>query len=146
MSGRVPAFPAPPADSGVFQPFWEAVAQDRLALPRCLDCGRWIWYPVAGCPACGSARIEWTRLAGTGSLFTFTVVHRPFVPDLTLTEPYVVGLVEFDEAPGVRLVADVDVDPALVRVGMRLRVRFETAAGRRRPVFEALEVRASSPG
>jgi uncharacterized OB-fold protein len=142
MSKHVPAFPAPPPDAGVFQPFWDAVAKDRLALPRCLDCGRWIWYPAPACPACGSDRIEWTNLSGTGTLFTFTVVHRSFLEGVKLSGPYVTGLVEFDEAPGVRLVADIDADRAAVRIGMRLQVRFETAAGLRRPVFEPLEVPA----
>ena len=142
MSKHVPVFPAPPLDAGVFQPFWDAVAQERLALPRCLECGHWIWYPAPTCPACGSDRIEWTQLSGAGSLFTFTVVHRSFLEGVKLSGPYVTGLVEFDEAPGVRLVADIDADPAVVRIGMRLRVRFAAAAGLRRPVFEPLEVPA----
>jgi uncharacterized protein len=145
MSSRVPEFPEPPADTGIFQPFWDAVAEERLALPRCHECGCWVWYPAPGCPSCAGTRFEWTNLSGTGSLFTFTVVHRPFLPGTSLKEPFVVGLVELDGAAGVRLVADVDVDPDRVRIGMRLHVRFESARGRRRPVFETLEESASPP-
>ncbi len=139
MTSRVPVFPAPPSDAAVFQPFWDAVANDRLALPRCVECGRWIWYPAPACPACGSERVEWRDLAGTGTLFTFTVVHRPFLAGITISEPYVAGLLEPDDAPGVRLVVDVDADPEAVCIGMRLRGRFDSVDGRRRPVFEALE-------
>jgi uncharacterized protein len=141
---RVPLFPAPPADAGALQPFWDAVARDRLALPRCEDCGRWVWYPLPRCPGCAGGRLEWTEVRGTGTLFTFTVVHRSFLPGVEVTAPFTVGLVELDGVPGARLVANVDAEPGRVRIGMRLRVRFETVAGRRRPVFE--EVGGSEPG
>lgn len=141
----IPRFPAPPADAGVLQPFWDAVAEERLALPRCVDCGRWVWYPLPRCPGCAGGRLEWTALRGTGTLFTFTIVHRSFLPGVEVTAPFAVGLVELDGAPGPRLVADVDAPPERVRIGMRLRVRFEAVAGgRRRPVFE--EEGASGPG
>jgi uncharacterized OB-fold protein len=139
VSAGLPVFPAPPHEAGAFQPFWDAVDRDRLALPHCLDCGRWVWYPAPRCPACSSARLEWTALPGTGSLFTYTVVHRAFLPGVEVSEPFVAGLVDLDGAPGARLVANLDVAPDRVRIGMRLRARFETAGGRRRPVFEAAE-------
>jgi uncharacterized OB-fold protein len=142
---RIPEFPAPPPDAGVFQPFWDAVAQDRLALPRCHTCGHWVWYPTPRCPKCGGAQIQWTPLGGTGTLFTYTVVHRAFLSGVPVTQPFVTGLVELDGAPGARLVANVDAAPEKVEVGMRLRVRFETAGGRRRPVFEPEEAPASPP-
>jgi uncharacterized OB-fold protein len=146
LSALVPVFPAPPEDAGLFQPFWDAVAQDRLELPRCQECGRWIWYPAPACPGCGGDRISWQPVIGNGSLFTFTVVHRAFLPGPTRGIPYVTGLVELDGAPGVRLVAEVDAAPEAVRIGMRLGVRFVTAGGRRRPVFAPVEVQASRPG
>jgi uncharacterized OB-fold protein len=145
MSERVPAFPAPPADAGVFQPFWDGAAKDLLMMPLCQSCGRAVWYPAPRCPACASEKVEWKALAGTGTLFSYTVVHRSFFPALTLSRPFVVGLVELEGAAGARLVADVDADPEHVKVGVQLRVRFDDIGGVRRPVFEPVGATASSP-
>ena len=88
--------------------------------------------------------MQWTALAGNGTLFTYTIVHRSFFPAVTLSRPFVVGLVELEGAPGARLVADVDADPEHVKVGMRLHVRFQDIGGVRRPVFEPVEGAAST--
>ncbi len=144
MREQIPAFPDPPADAGVFQPFWDAAAKDRLTLPVCQSCGRAVWYPAPRCPACASDRVEWKTLAGTGTLFTYTIVHRSFFSDVRITNPFVVGLVELEGAPGARLVAYVDADPDLVKVGIPLRVRFQDIGGVRRPVFEPVKVAAST--
>ena len=145
MTARIPDLPAPPPDAGVYQPFWDAAARGSLALPRCRDCGRAVWYPAPRCPGCSGARLEWTPVAGTGSLFTYTVVHRSFLAGVEVTEPFVAGLVELDGAPGARLAAALDVAPERVRIGMRLRVRFDAAGdGWRRPVFEPAEEEAAS--
>lgn len=144
MSGQVPAFPDPPADTGVFQPFWDAAAKDRLMLPICQSCGRAVWYPAPRCPACGSERVEWNALTGSGTLFTYTVVHRSFFSDVGISRPFVVGLVELEGAPGARLVAYIDADPELITVGIPLRVRFQDIGGVRRPVFEPAKVASST--
>src|SRR5690348_10469716 len=100
----LPPLPAPPAVAHGFQPFWAAVERGELALPRCPGCGRRVWYPADRCPGCGRIGLDWTPVDGRGRLFTFTIVHRSFVSPEPLREPYAVGLVELDEAPGVRLV------------------------------------------
>ena len=113
-------------------------------MPVCQSCGRAVWYPAPRCPACASERVEWKSLAGNGTLFTYTVVHRSFFGGLTLSHPFVVGLVELEGAPGARLVADVDAAPEQVKVGSRLRIRFQDIGGVRRPVFEPAESAAST--
>jgi uncharacterized OB-fold protein len=134
---ELPSLPPPPADAAAFQPFWEAIGREELALPHCPECGRWVWYPSDRCPGCGRLGPEWTRLAGRGTLFTHTVVHRSFLPGADRGDPpYVVGLIEPDEAAGVRLVGMVSgCAPAAVKIGMRLEVRFLEVAERRLPVW-----------
>ena len=63
--------------------------------------------------------------APQGSVFTFTVVRRPFLPGATKADvPLTTVMVELDDAPGVRLVARLadGVDP---RIGMRVTAVFE---------------------
>ena len=69
--------------------------------------------------------MRWETLSGDATVHAFTVVHR--APDPSVAVPYVVALVELAE--GARLMTNlVDVDPADVRVGAAVRVRFRRLA------------------
>jgi uncharacterized OB-fold protein len=125
----------PPADIELGRPFWDAVERGELALPQCAMCGAWHWYPDDGGTNCPGGELTWVPVAGTGSVYTFTRVHRSFLPGGRDDVPYVVGFVELDGVEGPRLVANVDDTPGLV-IGARVRVRFERVGGRAHPVFE----------
>jgi uncharacterized protein len=76
------------------------------------------------CPVCHDAALEWADAAGTGTLYSYTVLHRAGKPGWEEDVPYVVALIELDEGP--RLMGNLlDVDPAQVRIGMPVRVTFE---------------------
>ncbi len=78
-------------------------------LPRCDDCEFVIWYPRRFCPACGSRNVSWFDAAGTGSVYTFTIVAKG-AGAYRDAGPYVVAFVELDEGP--RLMTNiVDVQP-----------------------------------
>jgi len=72
-----------------------------LRLPKCAACGHWNWYPLAACRICQHTVFDWTAVSSRGRIYSWTRVHRSFVPGLK--PPYVVALVEPDDAPGVRL-------------------------------------------
>ena len=46
-----PTVPVPDRDSA---PYWSALAQGRLEVQQCLDCGRWTWPPRPVCSKCQS--------------------------------------------------------------------------------------------
>lgn len=89
-----------------YRPFWVAAAAGELRFPRCDDCGKFHWYPMKVCPHCQSDRIDWKKISGQGSLYSWTTVRRAFVREFEAKLPYVVGLIEFPEAPGVRLISN----------------------------------------
>jgi len=63
-------------------------------------------------------------VSGHGTLFSFTVNHQPWNP--AEPEPYVIGLVELDEQPNLRLttnIVDCEIDD--VRIGMPVHVVFQ---------------------
>ena len=128
--------PAPPVTLES-QPFWDAAAEGRLVLPRCDACTTVIWYPRAFCPACGSSSVGWIDAAGTGSVYSYTVVRKG-QGAYRDAAPYVVAYVELDEGP--RMMTNVvDCDPDAVAIGMRVEVTFDatdkgTALPRFRPV------------
>jgi len=131
-----------PAASAETLGWWEAAADHRLVVQRCTDCGRTRHPPGPVCPGCRSAAAELAQLPGTGTVYTFTVVHQAFIPALADRVPYVVAAVDLDGAGGARLVTDVvDVAPEDVTIGMRVAVAWEDmgpelALPRFRPIEE----------
>lgn len=109
-------------------PFWRAAADGRLLLQRCADCGACQHYPRELCVACWGDRLDWREAAGTGTVWTFTIAHRPGHPAWEEDVPYVIAIVELDEGPRM-LTNVVDCDPQAVEVGMRVRVVFESRDG-----------------
>ena len=78
------------------------------------------------CPRCRSFECQWDELSGRGTIYTFTIVHQAFVPDLAEQLPYVVAVVDLEGGEGARLVTNVvDIDPTAVRIGMAVEVVWE---------------------
>jgi uncharacterized protein len=99
-----PDFPLPNVDEPLSRPFWAAAARGELAIPRCKNCSRWVWYPAEHCRWCGSSSLEWTPTSGRGALFSWTVVERALLPQYAGLVPYVAALVALAEDPTVRIV------------------------------------------
>ena len=69
-------------------------------------------------------------MAGTGTVYSYTVARHALIPDLAGSIPYVVGVIELDGAPGVRLVASIiDTPIAAVRIGLPVEVVWEDVEG-----------------
>jgi uncharacterized OB-fold protein len=114
--------------------FWEAARERRLVAQRCRDCGRLRHPPRPMCPECHSIQTESVELAGTGTVYSYTILHHPRHP--AFSYPVIAALVDLDE--GIRVVSNlVGVEPADVRIGAPVRVTFEaTADDMAVPVFE----------
>jgi uncharacterized OB-fold protein len=95
--GNAPAPPAPLIDADSIG-FWEATREGRIALCRCTDCETWLARPIERCNRCGGPT-SFDEIAGTGTVYSFIVVHHPSVPAFAALVPYVVALVELDEGP-----------------------------------------------
>jgi uncharacterized OB-fold protein len=104
--------------------FWEACERGELYVQRCEDCATVRFYPRALCPECLGAQTEWLRCAGSGSVYTFTVVHQNQAPGFRDQLPYVLAYVELDEGP--RLLTNIEgCKPEDVHIGMRVEVQFD---------------------
>lgn len=118
-----PALPAPsPSVTSDTAEFWSATAQGRLLLRRCKSCGEAIWYPRPICPFCHSSDTEWQEAAGSGSIYSFTVVRRSS-GDFTNAVPYVLAYVELVEGPRI-MTNIVDADFEELFVGQPVEVVF----------------------
>ncbi len=79
--------------------YWEAAAEGRLTIPKCNQCGRFIWYPRELCPDCSTTDVTWTQVSGQGHIYGLSIVRRGAYPDYGDAMPYAYAVVELDEGP-----------------------------------------------
>ncbi len=121
-----------PEVTPITAPYWEAAAEGRFLLPRCRACEQFHHYPRHWCPHCWSNDLEWDTASGRATVVTFSVVHQP--PSPAFEVPYVLAVVELIEGPTM-MTNIVDIDPALVHIGMEVVVAFEWRGEFAVPVF-----------
>ena len=117
-----------PAITTEAKPFWDAAAQNKLVVQRCLNCHAYVWTPRPACYECGNEELEWKDVSGKGTVYSFTVIRqvvgraasKAFEPDV----PYVVAWVDLEEGP--RMISNVIGCPVEdVKIGMKVSVVFE---------------------
>lgn len=122
-----PGLPAPaPARDGLDAPFWEALAEGRLVAQRCRSCRGWQWGPEWICHRCLGDDLAFERLDSDPRIYSYERVWHPVHPALKDQGPYLVVLVEFPEADGIRMVGNLLGDPErAVPIGAHVDPVFE---------------------
>jgi uncharacterized protein len=122
QAGELPhAVPSP-----LTTPFWDACRRGELLFQRCGQCGAATFPPTGFCRECLNAELRWERGAGRGTLYSWTVVHRPVTP--AFTTPYAPAIVTLDE--GYQMVTNiVNAKPADLCLGLPVRVTFHDVSG-----------------
>jgi uncharacterized OB-fold protein len=102
--------------------FWRGLQEQRLLVQRCEDCGEVRHPSMPACPWCQSLRWQPIEVAGHGTVYSLTVVHRPLPPGIE--SPARIVLVELEH--GVRLVAGFrSADGRNPTIGDCVRVAYE---------------------
>ncbi len=110
-----------PTPTELSAPFWDGCRQGMLRVQQCRRCQALVFVPRPMCPTCQHTSLDWTDSGGKGSVYSFTVVHRP--PRPAFAVPFVVAIIELDE--GWYLLSNViGCDPDAVHVGMTVEVAF----------------------
>ena len=125
----LPLFPEPDT-----APFWAATAEHRLSYQVCRACGQVVFHPRRHCTCCTSGDLEWRDSAGTGTVYTFTVIRQNGHPFFRARIPYVIGFIDLDE--GFRMLAEIAADPQALQVNQRVTVTWEDHADLSVPIFE----------
>lgn len=122
--------------------FWEAVDAEELRFPQCSTCGRFVWYPLPRCPSCRTKTLEWVPVEPRGEVYSWTAVHRAFLPELASQLPVTVVIAQFDTAPDIRLITGLadGHQSGAVEVGVPLRIVFPPVHGEHRMPLALLEV------
>lgn len=121
---------AVPAATELTQPFWDAAKQGRLAIQCCQDCRHYNHPPRPLCDACLSDKLAFEDVSGSGTVWSYTVMHQKSVAGFEETVPYLTALVELDEQPMLLLPTNLPgVEAADVTIGRRVRVTFTPLDG-----------------
>jgi len=114
----------PPLANATTLPFWQAAAQHRLVVQRCTACGHTRLPPTPVCPECRSADADWKQLSGRGTVYTYTIVHRPIAAGQPL--PTVIAVIALEDAGGVRMISNViGTKPEEIAIGMPVELVWE---------------------
>ncbi len=114
--------------------FWTAGEEGTLRFLRCSDCANLIHPPVPVCDKCLSRQQEVADVSGRATLVAVTVNEQMWMP--MIEPPYVIGIVEIEEQPDVRLTTNiVQCAHEDLAIGMALEVAFEHYEDVYLPVF-----------
>jgi uncharacterized OB-fold protein len=113
--------------------FWAGVAERRILIKKCADCGRFSHPRQDACENCFSAQLSWVPSSGEGSIYSFSTVYR--APRQRPT-PYCVGLIRLDEGiylfggidPVDRAAIDARVTPVFVTTNTQTLLNFHVSA------------------
>jgi uncharacterized protein len=132
-AAATPQRPLPTLAEPDTAPFWAATKHHRLTYQVCASCGEIIFYPRRHCTGCLSTDLRWQDSAGSGTVYTYTVIRQHGLPYFRSRLPYVVAFIDLDE--GFRLMAQIDAPPEAIGVGQRVTVAWEDHAELAVPVF-----------
>ena len=97
-------------------------AKPYLVASRCGNCGKYFYPTRVICLNCGKQEMEEASFAGTGTLYTYTIVHHQ-VPGALVTVPYALVLVAMDEECTVRSIVTEGWES--LKVGTKMETYFE---------------------
>jgi uncharacterized OB-fold protein len=97
---------------------------------KCQSCSAIYLGERAVCSKCGARdKIKAEKLANTGTLYVYSIVHRSF-PGIEV--PYVSAIVDLDGGGTVKgNLINIDPDPEKIKLGMPVEVVYKDALGRK---------------
>lgn len=131
------AFPRPDPQNADDARFWTALRDGELRIQRCASCSTFRHPPRPVCANCGEWGSEFVRVAGTGEVWSYTVIHPPTLPAFADRTPYAAVVVRLDE--GVFLVSNLlDCPPDEIVIGARVELAItQVEADLLLPLFRA---------
>lgn len=118
------SFKSPMSRTPHSDPYFAGMQEGKLVLQHCKDCGSWTHPPGPVCVTCASSNREFLPVAGTGTIYTYTVNHRAMHSEFEADLPYIIVYVRLDEGPFI-VSWLTGVDPGDVRIGQEVEVEFE---------------------
>ncbi|MAG34337.1 MAG: DNA-binding protein [Deltaproteobacteria bacterium] len=115
-----------PSPDGLDAAYWEATRRHELVAQRCRSCRGWQWAAEWICHRCHNFELDFEPIPGPAILFSWERAWHPVHPALADACPYVVVIVEFPEADGIRMIGNLVGDPQQrVEIGATVEPVFE---------------------
>jgi len=113
-----------PDPAAASQPYWDAAREHRLLIQRSKKTGQYVFYPRVVSPFGADDELEWVEATGRGTVYSYTIAHRPTGPQWANDVPYVIAIIALEEGP--HMTANViDCDPAEVAIGMAVVATYQ---------------------
>jgi uncharacterized OB-fold protein len=119
MSGQKP-MPEPIETTAVF---WAGLRHHQVLLQYSPSSDAYVFYPRVLAPGTLADDLEWREVSGQGTLYTFTLARRAVAPAWDDEILHIPAVVQFDQGPRISTEL-VNVEPAAVRIGMRVKPFF----------------------
>lgn len=104
--------------------FWRGGATGQLMIARCQNCTAAIHPPQLICPSCRSRDVTAQPVSGHGTIYSYTINHQPWLPDMQV--PFAIAVVDVDGASGVRVTGQLRTDRLdAIHIGQRVTVDFD---------------------
>ncbi len=120
-------------NSFTIERFFNYATEGKLMAAKCNKCETVLLPPRPVCTKCRSTDFSWVELEKKGKLLSYTVIHVSPVQFQSMV-PYTVGIVELKDGPRLPGIVR-GVDPKKIKVGMDLRVDFDTSIQTQWPLW-----------
>jgi uncharacterized OB-fold protein len=112
-----------PEPTPVSEPFWRGLREHVIRIQYSPSSAEYVFYPRLVAPGTLAGDLVWREIDGLGTLYTYTLAHRPTAPFFAGDTPQFLAVVQWDAGP--RCTTElVDVEPGDIRIGMRVRPVF----------------------
>ncbi len=124
--------------------WYDNLAQGKIMIAKCLDCGAFTFPPLTVCRKCNSRNIQWQEISGKGKAIMYSSSILP-AKQFTKYAPIPYGIVQLEEGPCfLTKIEGVDVSsPEAIRKGnenmpIEVRAKIEEVEGVKIVVFEKI--------
>lgn len=126
--------PLPRSNEHDTREFWAATKEKEFRYQQCDNCDTIIFYPRRHCTSCTSGNLSWKVSAGTGTVYTYSVVRQSYHPFFRNLVPYTVAWIDLDE--GLRILSNIiGIEPSKVTIGQKVRIEWEEHENLNIPLF-----------
>ncbi|WP_342514784.1 OB-fold domain-containing protein [Sporosarcina sp. FSL K6-1522] len=124
-------------------PYWDAADRHELVLQKCESCKEYLHPPGPSCAKCGSPAVSWEEIGNDiqGTIYSYVISHRPFLPGFQDDLPLIIAQVELDKVPEVKIMANVlDCDYEKIQIGMPVKMIWQDLPeGRSLPQWKPID-------
>ena len=103
--------------------FWRSARERALELQKCDRCGEFLYYPTPICQFCSHDEFTWTPIAGTGTIYSYSVLERAKGNPFEDSVPIAIVLVRLAEGP-VMMSNLVEYEPADLRIDREVTITY----------------------